>query len=378
VKGIVCLFNKNKKTEYEYAMTYCDATPASITHKQMSSLGDQNYPSFELRAVYAYLSSQGHELWCMQQLVLLGLKLSDLQQPFLQSHIALAGLNNVIETFYEPGLGCKVAQNYSVTELGAIGACVGSASTLGEAMEISQTYYELLGSFTDIVNIVDEHSFTNRLVDVAKLDPRLLQLLFELTVAGMMKMAEEISAKKVNILHVRFSMPLSDDDKNTFSNLFNCPVEDNCNFNEWVLDIRSLSLTVNHDACSTITATSDLRFLLDELNKEQGLVDNIDSILKCSGGDYPDPNMISNALGMSGRTMRRRLNKMGTSFSALIDKVRCQLAINLIQNQNLSNEALAEELGYSDAANFYNAFKKWTGNAPAYYRIEHLGQTHCR
>jgi len=98
-------------------------------------------------------------------------------------------------------------------------------------------------------------------------------------------------------------------------------------------------------------------------------VDNIDIILKCSGGDFPDPDMISNALGMSGRTMRRRLSKMGTSFTALIDKVRCQLAINLIQHQNLSNEALANELGYSDAANFYNAFKKWTGNTPSFYRI---------
>jgi len=52
-----------------------------------------------------------------------------------------------------------------------------------------------------------------------------------------------------------------------------------------------------------------------------------------------------------------------------MDKVRCQLAINLIQHHNLSNEALADELGYSDAANFYNAFKKWTGHSPSFYQV---------
>lgn len=351
-------------------MTYCDEPQANIAHKQMSSLGDQNYPSFELRAIYAYLSEQGHDHWCSQQLNQLGLTQKGLQQPFIPSHVALAGLNNVIEYIYEPGLGCAVAQTYCLSDLGAIGACVGSAATLGEAMEISQTYYELLGSFTDIVNIIDASSFTNRLVDVAKLDPRLLRFLFELTVSGMMKMAKEISGEKVSAQCVRFSESLSQKEKNQYTDFFQCPIEDNCKFNEWVIDFQSLVLPVTHDLYSPMVAANNLKFLLYELSQEQGLVDSIDHILKCSGGDFPDPNMISSALGMSGRTMRRRLNNMGTSFSALIDKVRCQLAINLIQNKNLSNESLADELGYSDASNFYNAFKKWTGNPPSYYRIE--------
>ncbi len=342
---------------------------ASVDHKQITSLGDQNYPSFELRAVFAYLSAQGHSLWCQQLLNQLALSDYDLQRPFVPSHIALEGLNRVIEKFYEPGLGCDIAQTYNLAELGVIGACVGSAATLGEAMDISQTYHELLGSFTDIVNIVDEHSFTNRLVDVAKLDPRVLQFLFELTVTGMIKLGEEISGQRVNVMCVRFSTALTEAEKKRFEDLFHCPIEDNCKFNEWVIDMGSMALPVTHNLYSPAQAAANLKLLLDDLHKEQGLVDNIDCILKCSGGDFPDPDMISNALGMSGRTMRRRLSKMGTSFTALIDKVRCQLAINLIQHQNLSNEALANELGYSDAANFYNAFKKWTGNTPSFYRI---------
>jgi AraC-like DNA-binding protein len=348
------------------------ATPHKIrvAHKQMTSLGDQQYPCFELRAVFEYLSQQGHSHWCQLLLNQLALTPNDLQKPFMPSHLALQGLNRVIEKFYEPGLGCHIAQTYRLSELGAIGACLGSAKTLGESLDISQTYYELLGSFTDIVNIVDGHSFTNRLVDVAKLAPQVLQFLFELTVAGMIKLGEEISGQPMKILCVRFSADLGESVKQTFMELFHCPVEDNCKFNEWVIDVRSLALPVINDLYSPAEAAINLKMLLDDLHREQGLVDNIDCILKCSGGDFPDPDMISNALGMSGRTMRRRLSKMDTSFTALIDKVRCQLAINLIQYKNVSNESLANDLGYSDAANFYNAFKKWTGNPPSYYRIE--------
>ncbi len=340
-----------------------------VAHQQITSSGDQNYPSFELRIIFAYLKNKGHGQWCQQQLKALGLSERRLQLPFIPSYIALDGLNRIVNTFYKPGLGCDIAQTYRLSELGAIGAYIGSASTLGEAMEISQSYHQVLGSFTDIVNIVDEHNFTNRLLDVTKLNPAMLQFLFELTFSSMIKLAEEMSQTTVSIKTIRFSASLNKEIKKFFSKRYRCTIEDNCKFNEWVIDMSSLALPVTHDLYSPNELTSNLKSLLNELNKEQGLVDDIDQILKCSVGDFPDPEMISSALGMSGRTMRRRLNKMGINFSTLIDKVRCQLAINLIQQRNLSNEDLAGELGYSDAANFYNAFKKWTNHSPTFYRI---------
>jgi AraC-like DNA-binding protein len=342
----------------------------TVSHKQITSLGDQQYPSFELRTILTYLSAQGHKHWCDALLKELNLSFMDLQQPFIPSHIAFQGLNCVIKNFYKPGLGCDIAKSYCLSELGAIGASLGSAETLGEALEISQNYHELLGSFTDIVNIIDTNTFTNRLVDVAKLDPQVLQFLFELTFAGMIQLAEEISGRHVNALCVRFSAQLDEQTKQKLADLFDCTIEDNCKFNEWVIDLTSLTFPVTHNLYSPAEAAGNLRDMLELLQKEQGLVDKITDLLKCTNGDFPDPDMISNTLGMSGRTMRRHLSKMDTSFTALIDKVRCQLAINLIQNQKLSNESLACELGYSDAANFYNAFKKWTGNAPGYYRID--------
>lgn len=336
---------------------------------QVARLGDQKYPSFELRVIFDYLMAQGESEWCWQQRQVLGLDTHDLNKPFISSHIALEGLENVINKFYKLGLGCEIAQLYRLQDLGGIGACVVHTETLGEAMEITQAYYDLVGSFTDIVNIADEHTFTNRLVDVSRLDPRILRFLFELTFTGMVTLSKELSGQALMIKTLRFSAELSREEKAYYHALFSCEIEDKCKFNEWVIEAEVLEVPVVHGPGAPAEAEKTLKYLLVELNKEQGLVDEIDCILKGSSGDFPDPEMISHALGMSSRTLRRKLRKMGVSFRSLMDKVRCQLAINLIQHKNLSNEALAEELGYSDAANFYNAFKKWTGHSPVFYRL---------
>ena len=344
-------------------------SPKSTILNQIARLGDQKYPSFELRIIFEYLSSQGHSDWCQAKMLTLALVESDFNQPFISSHQALSGLNSVINEFYRLGLGCDIANLYRLQDLGVIGTCIGGAKNLGEAMDISQSYYDLIGSFTDIVNISDEQSYTNRLVNVSKLQPHLLHFLFELTFTGMVNLSKELSGKEICIEIIRFSTVLNDAEKSYYQAMFKCEVEDECKFNEWVISKETLLIPVIRTENLSVDAEKNLKHLLAELNKEQGLVDNIDCILKGSLGDFPDPDMISHALGMSSRTLRRKLNKMGISFRGLMDKVRCQLAINLIQHKNLSNEALAEELGYSDAANFYNAFKKWTGHNPSFYRV---------
>ena len=349
-----------------------------IALNQIASSGDHKYPSFELRVIFNYLSAQGYESWCQRQIDEIGLQPGELEQDFINSYQALNGLKRVTSQFNHLGLGCEIAKTYKLDYLGSIGVCIRSASTLLEAFEISQTYYDLIGSFTDIVNIYDEHSFTSRLVDVTKLDPVILRFLFELTVMGTMVFAKELSGQQLGIEVVRFTESLSSTEIKKYQNIFSCKVEGQAKFNEWVIGLDSLSIPITNSVQSPKETAQKLKILLEELNDQQiheennhpALVDDINCILKGSKGDFPDPDMISHALGISSRTLRRRLNKMGTNFSALIDKVRCQLAINLIQHQNLSNEDIAEELGYSDTVNFYHAFKKWTGHTPNYYRID--------
>jgi AraC-like DNA-binding protein len=77
---------------------------------------------------------------------------------------------------------------------------------------------------------------------------------------------------------------------------------------------------------------------------------------------------IASELCVSLRTLRRQLSSEGTSFRALMDEVRETLAIQLIQETAMTMEQISIRLGYSDTANFFHAFKRWTGRTPKQYR----------
>ncbi|MGB5217479.1 MAG: helix-turn-helix domain-containing protein [Smithella sp.] len=57
-----------------------------------------------------------------------------------------------------------------------------------------------------------------------------------------------------------------------------------------------------------------------------------------------------------------------TSYKNLAAEILREKAIDMIQTTSNSMEQIAMELGYSDLANFYRAFKSWTGHNPGYYR----------
>ena len=76
----------------------------------------------------------------------------------------------------------------------------------------------------------------------------------------------------------------------------------------------------------------------------------------------------SAAFGVSPATLKRHLARHGTHFVAELDLVRTHVALYLFQSRQAGNEAVADYLGFHDAANFRRSFKRWTGLTPALLR----------
>jgi len=100
----------------------------------------------------------------------------------------------------------------------------------------------------------------------------------------------------------------------------------------------------------------------------QYVISEIKQILACSMGDYPNFPMLAHAFNMSGRTLRRQLADMGTSYQKLLDEFRSEQAKRLLLETELATDDIAERLGFSDVANFRHAFKKWEGVSPTAFR----------
>ena len=73
-------------------------------------------------------------------------------------------------------------------------------------------------------------------------------------------------------------------------------------------------------------------------------------------------------LGVSERTLRRRLAADGTSVKALIAEVRGEIARQLLAETRMPIQEIAATLSYAAPGAFSRAFKGWTGKTPQEYR----------
>jgi AraC-like DNA-binding protein len=82
----------------------------------------------------------------------------------------------------------------------------------------------------------------------------------------------------------------------------------------------------------------------------------------------PSLHVITRRLGISERTLRRRLKSVGTSYNEILKEMRATAAKNLLRDKMVTVDRVAAQLGYSESANFRHAFKRWTGQSPHSYR----------
>jgi AraC-like DNA-binding protein len=76
---------------------------------------------------------------------------------------------------------------------------------------------------------------------------------------------------------------------------------------------------------------------------------------------------VARDLGMSERTLRRRLRESGQSYRGLLDAVRAERAIALAAERRYTLSAIAQLVGFADQTAFARAFRRWTGYAPQAY-----------
>ncbi len=88
-------------------------------------------------------------------------------------------------------------------------------------------------------------------------------------------------------------------------------------------------------------------------------------------GERPAVDKVAKALGMSPRTLQRRLEELGTSYQLLLDDVRRRSARRLLAHTDLDSGEVAFLLGFEELNSFTRAFRGWEGTTPARWRETH-------
>jgi len=90
------------------------------------------------------------------------------------------------------------------------------------------------------------------------------------------------------------------------------------------------------------------------------------------GSGEPAQTEIARQMGMSERTLQRRLAAEGVTFNGLLEEARRTFAMSYLADRKLAAYEVSFLLGYSEPATFFRAFKRWTGKTPQQYRATAL------
>lgn len=85
-------------------------------------------------------------------------------------------------------------------------------------------------------------------------------------------------------------------------------------------------------------------------------------------GQAPARAQAARALGLSERTLARRMRAEGLSYSALLDGVRRDAALQAVAQTTRALSDIALALGYAEPSVFTRAFRRWTGATPGQWR----------
>ena len=86
--------------------------------------------------------------------------------------------------------------------------------------------------------------------------------------------------------------------------------------------------------------------------------------LHAIGARLPGLEAMAEQLHMSGRSLKRHLQRQGTTYRRLLDEARDSASARLLREPGSTLDSVAEQLGYSSSANFSRAFRRWAGTTP--------------
>lgn len=111
----------------------------------------------------------------------------------------------------------------------------------------------------------------------------------------------------------------------------------------------------------------------EEINLDTDFGNSLRSVLKNYMRFTPlSLNTTAEILGITPRTLQRYLKKSDMTYQETLDQLRYESALPLLKDKQNNLLEVALELGYSDAAHFSRAFRRWAGISPSEYRRQHV------
>ena len=267
-----------------------------------------------------------------------------------------------------PGFSVRIGQEMKMDDYGVLGLSWKTCSKAGEIFERCERYFHLLSN--TYVFKVEREGELSKIYLFREAHRRGVELSNEATFSATVVVLQAMTETDIAPVSVAFQHQPPRDLK-SYHAAFPCPILFRQPQN--VLSYKTSDL-------NTRTAKADIsihQFLMARVEEETKgievsaikIASDVEALIKDAlPSGIPSILQIGEHMGMSSRTLNRRLAQNGVTFRELVRRTQEKISMELLQNSSNTISEIAFQTGFSEQSAFSRAFKRWTGQSPLEYR----------
>lgn len=285
------------------------------------------------------------------------------------ARVSLANCARVVERAHEltrePALALYHGMQMKVSSHGFLGFAAMTAGTIREALTLAERYAATRTSVLAVSSVIEQDTAAVVLEERADLGA-LREFAILGLIVGIWQMAQTITGRPLRgVAECALPrpawldrVPFAVEDMLRFDRPAN-----RLRFAAELLDVPIVSADPVAVQLARAQCDRELSMLVDA-----GLPGRVRAALPAPDGGFRSVDEVAREVHVSARTLKRKLAALGTSYSAILDEVRRQRALLLLEDRALGMGEIATRLGYTEVANFTRAFRGWTGMTPGAFR----------
>ena len=266
----------------------------------------------------------------------------------------------------DPGFGVRAGSGFRVRDAGLLGYVVSFTPTLHGALAALQRYIHV---FSQALTIKLEGACISLLSSASAREFEPLPFAQDYRAAAVVNAARQITGMDITpaAMHFAYAQPRSTLAHREF---FRGPLHFGSSVARVVFrqaDLQLHTLRGDPDLARYLGKYADqvlASLVLGETlrHKVRAVIWAQSAVGQSTLGD------VAAAIGLTPRTLQRRLHAEGTSFQQELQEVRKAVSIAALRNPGVAIDDVAFLLGYSEPSAFYRSFKRWTGHTPQEFR----------
>jgi AraC-like DNA-binding protein len=254
-------------------------------------------------------------------------------------------------------LALRIASELPVGSFGRASYAFASAATIGDALTAFRRDSQRV-----VTGISTELAITGDDAELVMRGPELVWPLFEVLIAVLALRCQQLPEPPVSITRVVLPRPLPAD-VGPWQRLFTVTPQFGARHAALVIPARLLDRPLR-------TADPAVREALGT-GPTASIADEVRAHVREWIRESPEAEDVARALGLSVRTLQRRLGEAGASFRDVVLDVKVDVAKQLLERADLTIAEVATAVGFARVPAFSRAFSQRTGLTPSAFRTQH-------